>query len=230
MDNVQDSFASVSPPVAPFHRFGCRFLETLGERGPSQNLGAALTTLASFREANRHANARALRVTSMKPFAARHTSEEPTEWHRWFARYPVIITSADEPAQKVWLQFVERKWKTNKLTGRGKWHYRRAAPLTQPDTEVLALPEKTIDDLMAKARVVRWHYSKLWNVPAENNELNHRAIRNLIEAVEQLRIRNSKPGNVTKPDDLGAKESPGRRTILRGCSSGMNSAWPTEHG
>ena len=128
--------------------------------------------------------------------------ETRAEWHQWFAWHPVIIATAENPSNRVWFQFVERRWKTGTLTGEGKWRYRPANPLqtgdgrqhrirdnpaytmNAPTERMIGFSATMVDGLAAKARVARWHYSKLWDMPPEENELRHQAIRSLIEAVE----------------------------------------------
>jgi len=43
-----------------------------------------------------------------------------TQWHRWFAWYPVN----DVRMTTKWLQFVERRWDKGEKTGDAEWRYR----------------------------------------------------------------------------------------------------------
>jgi hypothetical protein len=47
-----------------------------------------------------------------------------SEWHRWFAWYPVNIATDRHWA---WLEFVERKWAFSTYTGEWKLRYRLAS-------------------------------------------------------------------------------------------------------
>jgi hypothetical protein len=62
------------------------------------------------------------------------------EWHRWFARYPVVVARDSELAYWAWLQFVERKTDWSRCTGEWVLRYRlalrraqRAAPEPRPN-------------------------------------------------------------------------------------------------
>jgi hypothetical protein len=46
-----------------------------------------------------------------------------SEWHLWFAWYPVMIWVEGKPA-RVWLRYVQRKLGTSRITGEPKWRYR----------------------------------------------------------------------------------------------------------
>ena len=43
-----------------------------------------------------------------------------TQWHRWFAWYPVNEVRMTTK----WLQFVERRWDKGEKTGDAEWRYR----------------------------------------------------------------------------------------------------------
>jgi hypothetical protein len=47
-----------------------------------------------------------------------------SEWHRWFAWYPVNIATDESLAYWAWLEFVERKWGFNTYTGKWILRYR----------------------------------------------------------------------------------------------------------
>jgi hypothetical protein len=53
-----------------------------------------------------------------------------SEWHRWFAWYPVVI-SIQGIRIRVWLRHIQRKLGTSRLTGERKWRYR--SPGINPD-------------------------------------------------------------------------------------------------
>jgi hypothetical protein len=50
-----------------------------------------------------------------------------SEWHRWFAWYPVIVW-IDGKRRRVWLRYVERHWGTSRLTGERKWALSPSTP------------------------------------------------------------------------------------------------------
>ena len=54
-----------------------------------------------------------------------HNNRAP-KWRRWFAWYPVVVTSVGSVPYRAWFVFVERKWSSGEYTGAGKWRYRRA--------------------------------------------------------------------------------------------------------
>src|SRR5262245_64160388 len=57
------------------------------------------------------------------------------EWHRWFAWYPVSMATARDSTHWVWLEFVERKWRTSTSgSGRKRLHYRVPAN-SEPDVQ-----------------------------------------------------------------------------------------------
>ena len=49
------------------------------------------------------------------------------EWHRWFAWYPVVVVTGRDSAHWVWLEFIERKWRTSRR-GSGRKHRRYRLP------------------------------------------------------------------------------------------------------
>lgn len=55
--------------------------------------------------------------------------EPRTEWHRWFAWFPVN----DIRMKTKWLQFVERRWDTGEETGDPEWRYRLAVSSSRPE-------------------------------------------------------------------------------------------------
>src|SRR5262245_62392603 len=57
------------------------------------------------------------------------------EWHRWFAWYPVSMATARDSVHWVWLEFVERKWRTSKH-GSGRKRLRYRLPVnSEPDVQ-----------------------------------------------------------------------------------------------
>jgi len=64
----------------------------------------------------------------MKWVTRRHASDQreaaQSEWHRWFAWYPVVIM-IEGGEYRVWLEYIERKLGAGRYTGKLKWRYRR---------------------------------------------------------------------------------------------------------
>ncbi len=54
----------------------------------------------------------------------RAKSPSEGEWNRWFAWYPVLIATGENLAHWVWLEFVERKWRTSRYGSKRKRRYR----------------------------------------------------------------------------------------------------------
>jgi hypothetical protein len=50
-------------------------------------------------------------------------AESQSEWHRWFAWYPVVVR-IHRKRTRVWLRHIERRLGTSRLTGKRKWRYR----------------------------------------------------------------------------------------------------------
>ena len=50
-------------------------------------------------------------------------AESQSEWHRWFAWYPVLVTTKGKRT-RFWLRHVARKLNTSRSTGERKWRYR----------------------------------------------------------------------------------------------------------
>jgi hypothetical protein len=62
-------------------------------------------------------------------------SHSEGEGHRWFAWYPVSMATARDLAHGVWLEFVERKWRTSKH-GSGRKRLRYRLPVnSEPDVQ-----------------------------------------------------------------------------------------------
>jgi hypothetical protein len=69
-----------------------------------------------------------VRLSEMSPYSE-------GEWHRWFAWYPVSMATARDSAHWVWLEFVERKWRTSKY-GSGRKRLRYRLPVnSEPDVQ-----------------------------------------------------------------------------------------------
>jgi predicted metal-binding membrane protein len=69
-----------------------------------------------------------VRLSEMSPYSE-------GEWHRWFAWYPVSMATARDSTHWVWLEFVERKWRTSKY-GSGRKRLRYRLPVnSEPDVQ-----------------------------------------------------------------------------------------------
>jgi hypothetical protein len=44
----------------------------------------------------------------------RSPHSEGDEWERWFAWYPTVVVTGRDSAQWVWLEFIDRKWRTSR--------------------------------------------------------------------------------------------------------------------
>jgi predicted metal-binding membrane protein len=57
------------------------------------------------------------------------------EWHRWFAWYPVSMATARDSTHWVWLEFVERKWRTSRYGNATKQLRYRLPVNSEPDVQ-----------------------------------------------------------------------------------------------
>ena len=64
--------------------------------------------------------ARVLAATAFRPIMWIVMRILRTQWHRWFAWYPVNEVRMTTK----WLQFVERRWDKGEKTGEAEWRYR----------------------------------------------------------------------------------------------------------
>lgn len=64
-----------------------------------------------------------------------------------------------------------------------------AAMMDEPIARISRLPAHTPQGLAVKARVVRWHASKIWDKSADENDLDEQALRSLCEAVEAMAVQ-----------------------------------------
>ena len=62
----------------------------------------------------------ATRLSEVSPVKRTAMRKLRTQWHRWFAWYPVH----DVRMATKWLQFVERRWDKGEKTGEAEWRYR----------------------------------------------------------------------------------------------------------
>ena len=63
-----------------------------------------------------------------------------SNWHRWFAWYPVLIAIEGTPDYWVWFEYIERKWKRAAYSGEGSWRYRRAGSRALGEQPLERLP------------------------------------------------------------------------------------------
>jgi predicted metal-binding membrane protein len=78
------------------------------------------------------------------------------EWHCWFAWYPVAMATARDSTHWVWLEFVERKWRTSKHgSGRKRLRYRllpvNSKPYVQQRLHNLAELTRKLDVALCRA-------------------------------------------------------------------------------
>ncbi len=75
------------------------------------------------------------------------------EWDRWFAWYPVVVVTGPHSAHWVWLEFVERKWRTSRYGSGGKRRrYRLPKPEVRQRLQNLAELTQKLDAALGQSK------------------------------------------------------------------------------
>jgi hypothetical protein len=149
-------------------------------------------------------------VTSSPVLAADHPDAELLKAGAEFDRTAKLFADAQERSRPYWEAWEAALKKKREEIGLGlqsvpdEWYealddeLSREYPIAFPTCDdvadmmdvpmqaILALPARTAEGLAVKAQVVRWHYSRLWQTPFDDLDLDDRGVRSLVEAVEGL--------------------------------------------
>jgi len=65
----------------------------------------------------------------------RSPHSEGDEWERWFAWYPTVVVTGRDSAHWVWLEFIDRKWRTSRYGSKRKQRRYRLRDNSKPDVQ-----------------------------------------------------------------------------------------------